>query len=56
MAAVRVVRGILPDAPQWNAEIITVAALIVLSVSAAAAALPAWRASAVDPNVVLRNE
>lgn len=56
IAAARAVQGLLPEAPTWNGRLLLVAAFIVLGVSAIAAILPARRASAVDPNVVLRNE
>jgi predicted permease len=55
-AVARVARGVLPDAPAWNARLIVVAGIIMLAVSAAAAVVPARRAGAVDPIVVLRNE
>ena len=55
-AVARVVRGVLPDAPLWDARLIGVAGIIMMAVSAAAAFVPARRAGAVDPIVVLRNE
>jgi putative ABC transport system permease protein len=55
-AVARVVRGLLPDAPAWDARLIGVAGIIMMAVSAAAAFVPARRAGAVDPIVVLRNE
>jgi putative ABC transport system permease protein len=56
IAAARAVQGLLPEAPTWNGRLLLVAAFIVLGVSAIAAILPARRASAVDPNVVLRHD
>jgi ABC-type antimicrobial peptide transport system permease subunit len=55
-AVARLARGLLAGAPAWDARLIGVAALIMLAVSAAAAFVPARRAGAVDPIVVLRNE
>jgi putative ABC transport system permease protein len=55
-AVARVARGMLPDAPVWDARLIGVAGIVMLAVSAAAAVVPARRAGAVDPIVVLRNE
>jgi predicted permease len=54
--AARLARGLLPEAPSWDARLVFAAGLIMLSVSALAAFVPARRASAVDPNVVLRND
>jgi predicted permease len=56
VAAGRVVRNLLPDAPDWNPRLIIVAAAVMLGVAGLASLLPARRASTVDPNVVLRNE
>jgi putative ABC transport system permease protein len=55
-AVARVARAMLPDAPAWDARLIGVAGIIMLAVSAVAAVVPARRAGAVDPIVVLRNE
>jgi ABC-type antimicrobial peptide transport system permease subunit len=55
-AVARLARGLLAGAPAWDARLIGVAALIMLAVSAAAAFIPARRAGAVDPIVVLINE
>ncbi len=52
----RLAQGLLPDAPAWDARLMVVAGVIMLTVSAAAAFLPARRASAVDPITVLRND
>ncbi len=55
-AFARVAQRLLPDAPAWDARLVAVAGIIMLTVSAAAAFVPARRASAVDPMVVLRND
>ena len=55
-AVARLAQGLLPDAPAWDARLVGVAGVIMLAVSAAAAFVPARRAGAVDPIVVLRND
>ena len=55
-AVVRVARGLMADAPGWDARLIGAASLVMLAVAAAAAFVPARRAGAVDPIVVLRND
>ena len=55
-ALARLAERLLPDAPAWDARLVGIAGIIMLAVSAAAAFIPARRASAVDPMVVLRNE
>ena len=52
----RLTQSLLPDAPAWDGRLIAAAGVIILAVSAAAAFVPARRASSVDPIVVLRNE
>ena len=52
----RLARSLLPDAPVWDARLIVVAGVIMLAVSAVAAFVPARRAGAVDPMIVLRND
>jgi putative ABC transport system permease protein len=52
----RLARGVLPDATAWDLRLIGVAGLIMLAVAAAAAFVPARRASSLDPIVVLRND
>jgi putative ABC transport system permease protein len=52
----RLARSVLTAAPEWDGRLVGIAAVILLAVSAAAALIPAYRASAVDPAVVLRNE
>lgn len=55
-ATARLAQGLLPDAPAWDPRLVGVAGVIMLAVAAVAAFLPARRASAVDPIVVLRND
>jgi predicted permease len=55
-AAARLAQSLLPDAPAWDVRVIGAAGIIMLAVAAAAAFVPARRASAVDPIVVLRND
>ena len=55
-AIARVAQGLLPDAPAWDARLVGVAGIVVLASAAAAAFVPARRASAVDPIAVLRND
>ena len=55
-AGARLLQGLLPDAAAWDARLIVVAGVIMLVVSAAAAFVPARRASGVDPMLVLRND
>jgi putative ABC transport system permease protein len=52
----RLTQSLWPGAQAWDGRLIAVAAVIILCVSAAAAFVPARRASSVDPIVVLRNE
>jgi predicted permease len=55
-AIARLARSLLPDATAWDLRLIGVAGAIMLAVAAAAAFVPARRASALDPIVVLRND
>jgi ABC-type lipoprotein release transport system permease subunit len=55
-AVARFARGLMADAPAWDARLVVAAATVLLAVSGAAAFVPARRASAVDPIVVLRND
>jgi putative ABC transport system permease protein len=56
LGAARLAQGVLADAPEWDMRLMAIAGIVMLAVSAAAAFLPARRASAVDPIVVLRND
>jgi predicted permease len=55
-ALARLAQRLLPDAPAWDARFVGVAGVIMLAMSAVAAFVPARRAGAVDPMVVLRND
>jgi len=54
MAVARMVQGVLVDAATWDPRLLLAAAVIMLAVAAGAAFVPARRAGAVDPIVVLR--
>ena len=49
-------QGLLVEAAAWDARLLAVAGAIMVATAAIAAFVPARRASAVDPIVVLRNE
>ena len=55
MAVARMVQGVLVDAATWDPRLLLAAAVIMLAVAAGAAFVPARRAGAVDPMVVLRD-
>ena len=55
-AIARLVIGVLPDAPAWDARVVGGAGIIMPAMAAAAAFVPARRASRVDPVVVLRSQ
>ena len=55
-AIARLMQGLLVDAVAWDARLLGVAGVIMLTTAAIAAFVPARRASAVDPMVVLRME
>jgi putative ABC transport system permease protein len=52
----RLGQRLLPDAPAWDPRLVGVAGIIMLTVAAGAAVVPARRAGAVDPILVLRND
>jgi putative ABC transport system permease protein len=52
----RLVPGLVADGPGWDVRPSGVAGIIILAASAAAAFVPARRASVVNPTAVLRNE
>jgi len=54
IAVARLARSVLVDATAWDPRLLGVAAVIMLAVAAIAAFVPARRASAIDPIVVLR--
>jgi ABC-type antimicrobial peptide transport system permease subunit len=55
MAAARLMQGVLVDAATWDPRLLGAAGVIMLAVAAVAAFVPARRAGAVDPIVVLRD-
>jgi putative ABC transport system permease protein len=55
-AIARLAGDLLPGGPAWDVRLMGVTAIIMLAVAAAAAFVPARRASAVDPSVALRND
>ncbi len=56
IALARLAQSLLPDATAWDLRLVGGAGLIMLAVAAAAAFVPARRAGALDPIVVLRND
>jgi putative ABC transport system permease protein len=56
VALARIGQNLLPGVTAWDARLIGAAGVIMLAVAAAAALVPARRAAAVDPMMVLRNE
>ena len=55
IVAARVLKGVLVDAATWDSRLLGAAGAIMLAVAAVAAFVPARRAGAVDPIVVLRD-
>jgi ABC-type lipoprotein release transport system permease subunit len=49
-------QGVLVDAAAWDPRLLAVAGAVMLAAAAAAAFVPARRAGAIDPIVVLRND
>jgi putative ABC transport system permease protein len=56
LAAARVTRSLVVDVSPTDPRLLAVVAIVMLTVAAIAALVPARRASAVDPMVVLRQE
>ena len=56
IAAARLAQGLLVDATAWDPRLLAAAGGIMLAVAALAAVIPARRAAAIDPIVVLRND
>jgi putative ABC transport system permease protein len=56
LALARVIQGLLLNAPPRNPLLLAIAAIVMITVAALAAFVPARRASAIDPIVVLRND
>jgi predicted permease len=55
LAIARVLQGVLVDAAAWDPRLLAVAGAVMLAAAAAAAFVPARRAGAIDPIVVLRD-
>jgi putative ABC transport system permease protein len=55
IATARLLQGVLVDAAAWDPRLLAVAAGVMLAVAAAAAFVPARRAGAIDPIIVLRD-
>ena len=55
IAIARLLQGVLVDAAAWDPRLLAIAAGVMLAVAAVAAFVPARRASAIDPIVVLRD-
>jgi predicted permease len=56
VAAARLAGTLVSDAPRWNAPLLVASGAIMIAAAAAAAYIPARRAGAVDPMVVLRRD
>jgi ABC-type antimicrobial peptide transport system permease subunit len=56
LAIARMLQGVLVDAAAWDPRLLAVAGAVMLAAAAAAAFVPARRAGAIDPIVVLRND
>jgi putative ABC transport system permease protein len=56
IAAARLIQGVLVDALAWDPRLLGAAGATMIAVAAIAAFVPARRAGAVDPIVVLRND
>jgi ABC-type antimicrobial peptide transport system permease subunit len=55
-AAGRLLQGVVVDAAAWDPRLLAAAAAIMMAVAVLAAFVPARRAGAIDPIVVLRND
>ena len=55
VAVARMMQGVLVDAAAWDPRLLGAAGVIMLAVAAVAAFIPARRAGAIDPIVVLRD-
>jgi predicted permease len=56
IAAARLAQGLVVDATAWDPRLLAGAGAVMLAVAALAAFIPARRAAAIDPIVVLRND
>jgi predicted lysophospholipase L1 biosynthesis ABC-type transport system permease subunit len=56
LGAGRLLQSLVPDVQAADPRILSLVALLMLAVAAAAAFVPATRASAVDPAVTFKNE
>jgi putative ABC transport system permease protein len=56
IAAGRFLRSVLYGVTERDPATLVLAVLLLATVATAAGAIPAWRASRIDPNLAIRNE